>query len=685
VIALLDSRKVDVAAVAHALDGLRAGGATCQAYLQADGHDVCVNAVNGGGHGWPEYPEAVSRRAATRGRRLLPVLDSGEVEGRLWIAYDMGSTTSLPKYRGHHPLPTATCIRVLSDVARALDDAAGDGFFPSELAPDSVFVSRRGARLGDLGTAREAIARAEFELEGDPAFVPPEVLHGERAGERSGVYLFGALLYHLIAGTSPQRGHSTSLGGPRPDLPVSIKSIVAKVMADDPTNRPATACEAYDMARRALRGEPPARPSGGRRWALTPKPEVAPKAATAPRSKAAAPKPAAAPKRAPAPKTNGSAPKPAPASKPNSANAHNVAKPAAAQPASPKPAATKPDTRQPAARKAAAEAPVRRRPATMKPSPQAVGAKVAGVATGLAASVGTRLSHRKPSIPRPQRRRPNVSAESRRRASSSGAAPKHRLRAVAVGGALVLGAAAGLVLGRSPDPEPARARGLTAAGLSITLPPGWHPLNRSDEGLSARSESNVSLQARMVDRPLELQEGYKAVRLGSFQVWRHAAPGAADYTTSTSEGTLVVTCRAPTSGGPGLLRECERAASTLRLRGARALPLVAALEDSERLRAAVAAVGAERDRARTRLSHASTPRGQRRLARDLARIHTRAATALDGAAEADSIKAAALGAADAYSSLAASAGSGSARRWDTASERVRRRETVLAKAIATAG
>jgi hypothetical protein len=100
VIGLLDSPKVDVAAVAHALDGLRARGATCQAYLQADGPNVCVNAVKGGEEGSPEYSEAASRRAAARGRRLLPVLDSGEVDGRRWIAYERGSTTSLPKYRG---------------------------------------------------------------------------------------------------------------------------------------------------------------------------------------------------------------------------------------------------------------------------------------------------------------------------------------------------------------------------------------------------------------------------------------------------------------------------------------------------------------------------------------------------------------------------------------------------------
>jgi hypothetical protein len=252
-----------------------------------------------------------------------------------------------------------------------------------------------------------------------------------------------------------------------------------------------------------------------------------------------------------------------------------------------------------------------------------------------------------------------------------------------VAGAILLGATAGLLLDSSPDPEPARAQTLTVAGLSITLPAGWHLADRDAKGLSARAESGISLQAHLVDRPLDLKEDYQPVRLGALQVWRRWAPGAALYTTPTSEGTLIVTCKASVGSAP--LRECERAASTLRLRDAELLPLTAALEDSERLRAAVAVLGAQRDRALTRLDRASTSRGQRLIAHDLARIHSRAATALDGLAEADSVKAAARQAADAYSSLAASAESGSAGIWETASKRVRRSEAVLAKAIASAG
>ena len=228
--------------------------------MRAGGSNVCVNAVNAGSDAWPRYSESASRRAATSGRRLLPVIDSGEIDGRLWIAYDMGSATSLADVRGRRLLPTATSLRVLLDVARALDGAAAEGVFACELPPGSMFLSGKGARLGDLGTAREVLARVEYELEGDPAYVPPEVLRGQRAGERSGVYLFGALMHYLLTGGPPHNARPGPPANGQPELPASIKAVVATATAEDPEMRPPTVSEAHDMARRALRGEPPARP-----------------------------------------------------------------------------------------------------------------------------------------------------------------------------------------------------------------------------------------------------------------------------------------------------------------------------------------------------------------------------------------------------------------------------------------
>jgi protein kinase-like protein len=620
---VLDSPKVDgAAAVAVAVEALRDRGATCQAYIRTGGTKVCVNAVNAVGRGWPEYSEAASRRAAAGGRRMLPVLDGGVVDGRFWIAYDMGSATSLADHRGL--LPTSTCLRVLSDVARALDEAGAKGVFASELPPDSIFLIGKGARLGDLGTAREGLAGAKLDLDGDPSYVPPEVLKGKRADERSGVYLFGALLHYLLTGTAPPPGRAAPHESRHAELPASIKAIVATTMADDPANRPPTVSEAHEMARRALRGEPPA-PARKRRGTRA-------GAVKAGALKAGALKAGAVTAGALKAGTKSRA------AKRNAAT--DAAKPRAVKAAAVKAAAVKAAAVKTAAVKTAAKP-----RATMRRSPRSAAARA------------------------PQR------------LAAIAITPR---RVLAVGGAVGLGAAVGLLLGASPDPEPARAQTITSRDVSVTLPSGRHRVEARGKVLAVRAPGSL-LRARIVDPPPRTWPGAQPVQLGTLQAWRRATDGVVRYSVPTSEGTLAVRCRTAAPAGSRPLELCERTASTLRLRDGRALPLAAAAEESRRLRTAIAALAAERDAARARLGSASTPNDQRAAAQDLADSHRRAATALRELTWAAPVEAAARGAADAYASLAASAESGSPERWAEATEDVRRSDAVLTEAIAAAG
>jgi hypothetical protein len=123
-------------------------------------------------------------------------------------------------------------------------------------------------------------------------------------------------------------------------------------------------------------------------------------------------------------------------------------------------------------------------------------------------------------------------------------------------------------------------------------------------------------------------------------------------------------------------------ASTLRLDDATPLTLAVAARESERLRAAIAALSTDRDDARVRLESASTPAAQRRAAQALAASHERAAAAVDDLTAVEPVEAALRGTAEAYSTLATAAESGSAARWEEAGDRVRQSEAALAEAIA---
>ena len=594
----VDRPKLDEAALAAAVEGLRERGATCRARIPVEGTTVCVDAVNAGRSASTKYSEAASRRAAIGGRRMLPVVGAGKVDRRFWIAYDTGSMTPLSECRDRRLLSTATSVRVLSDVARALDEAAAAGVFAWELAPASVFLTGKGARLGDLGTAREGLAGARFEVQGDPAYVPPEVLAGRRAGERSGVYLFGALLHYVLTGAPRPRGGSASREGGRLDLPASIGAIVEAAMADEPDRRPETASQANEMARRALRGERPA-PARKRRGGN------APSARTD----------------APARKRRGRKAGPARMDAPARKGRGRKAGPAKAGVAARK-------------RLAATASLVRR-----------------------AAAARSRL-------------KPNI-----------GLVRPPVVPAVAVGGALVFGGIAGLLLGASSHPDPARPETVTAGGLSVSLPAGRHRVETRGKGLAVRAPGSL-LRARIVHAPPLSRPGAQPVRLGAHQAWRHADGEVVRYSVPTSAGTLAVTCRATASAGSRPLGLCERTASTLRFRDGTPLPLAAAAEDSRRLRTAIAALEAERKAGRATLGSASTVDDQRLAAENLAESHARAATALRELTGSGPVEAAVRSTADAYSRLAAAAGSGSPERWVQATEHVRRSDAVLAEAIA---
>jgi hypothetical protein len=245
-----------------------------------------------------------------------------------------------------------------------------------------------------------------------------------------------------------------------------------------------------------------------------------------------------------------------------------------------------------------------------------------------------------------------------------------------------------MLLGSTSDPAPARAKVVEVAGLRLTTPPGWQLADPGSGGrLAVRSggDSPARLDVRLTEGPHEPPPSAEAVQLGRLQAWRTAAPGVLRYSAPTSGGTLLISCRTSAAADSPLLRDCERTASTVTLRGATALPLRDAVDREDRLRATVAALRAQRDAGRGRLARATRRSGQSAVARSLARSHKRAAAALADIPGADPIATAARATATAYAALAKAAASGKRDRWQRAREGVDRQDATLADALAAAG
>jgi protein kinase-like protein len=210
-------------------------------------------------------------QAALEHPHVVTVFEAGESEHGLYLALQLVPGTTLATLMQERALDSQRALRLLRQVADALDAAHARGLVHRDVKPQNVLVGEADeAYLGDFGLTMlggAAGVTATGTLVGTISYLAPEVIRGAEAGPASDRYAFAATAFECLTGTVvyPRLNEAailfahTSEPPPRasrrrPELPAALDEVFERALSKDPAGRPGSATALVDEIAAALEG-----------------------------------------------------------------------------------------------------------------------------------------------------------------------------------------------------------------------------------------------------------------------------------------------------------------------------------------------------------------------------------------------------------------------------------------------
>jgi TonB family protein len=184
---------------------------------------------------------------------IVPIYATGIEQGIPWMSMRLLAGSSLSGLLKTRRLEAGEAVRLLRQVASALDYAHAQGVVHRDIKPANILLDRGGtAAVADFGLAQMLMSTERLTqtgiVAGTPHYMAPEQALGKRVDHRCDIYSLGILAYELLTGAPPFGGESPMaillqhMHQPLPAPPAPASSAawvdaIRKAVAKDPTDR----------------------------------------------------------------------------------------------------------------------------------------------------------------------------------------------------------------------------------------------------------------------------------------------------------------------------------------------------------------------------------------------------------------------------------------------------------------
>jgi serine/threonine protein kinase len=209
--------------------------------------------------------------AALNHPNICTIYEIGEAEGRTFISMAYLEGRELAEEIADGPMEVERVLALAPQFADGLAEAHAKGIVHRDIKPANLFVTSNGRGvILDFGLAQLASAQSKLTREGTTlgtcAYMSPEQAMGEDVEAPTDVWALGCVLYEMLAGQAPFRGHyeqaivySILNEDPEPlEAGPEVEAVIRRCLAKDPGERYQDG-EALHRALRELQPSP--RPS----------------------------------------------------------------------------------------------------------------------------------------------------------------------------------------------------------------------------------------------------------------------------------------------------------------------------------------------------------------------------------------------------------------------------------------